>query len=235
VSLASAVSLLAVYCVVKARLHTTPRAPSPAPSAAGGGTKSLVATPYNSSSSAVAGIWLFVLIYAVNTAKAKFPALQFPGIIFSIFVVVSMTYSPLFPNMEAGLSFMRTLLTAFSIGFAVAICVSLFIFPLSCRTIVLKEMTGYFAMVRGTLKAQSAYLKSLEQNDVFGGLLPKESEAKDNQGSPHAGKGNVREETPETKALKAAVKGLTDLHSKLRGDMSFAKREIGWLVYIARQ
>ena len=181
-SIAGAVGILAVYCVVQARLHTIPRGPAPAPSAAGGGTKSLVATPYNPSSSTVAGVWLFFLIYTVNTTKTIFPALQVPGIIFSIFIVVTMTYAPLFPTMAAGLSFMRTLLTAFSIGFAIATSVSLVIFPVTCRTLVFKEMTGYFALVRDTLKAQSAYLQSLEQRHELGGSNPRGLEAERTEG-----------------------------------------------------
>jgi hypothetical protein len=63
----SAIAMLMVWSGVKAREHTTnPGAPL---------------ERYNSSQSAVLGVWLFFQIYVVNTVKAKCPQLAFPTII----------------------------------------------------------------------------------------------------------------------------------------------------------
>lgn len=78
----SALAMLMVWSAVKAREHTTvPGAPP---------------SRYNSSQSAVLGIWLFFQIYIVNTLKAKFPQLAFPAIIYSIQVNVAATSGFLF-------------------------------------------------------------------------------------------------------------------------------------------
>jgi glycerol uptake facilitator-like aquaporin len=63
----SAIAMLMVWSGVKAREHTTNPGAPPA--------------RYNSSQSAVLGVWLFFQIYAINTVKAKYPAMAFPTII----------------------------------------------------------------------------------------------------------------------------------------------------------
>lgn len=187
----AALSLLAIWCGVKARQHT--QAP---------GTPS---TAFNSSQAAVSAIWLFFEIYLINTLKSARPAVfTFPGILTGIFAVVSMTYSPNFPTIASGESFARRLLIAFLTGFAIAAGVSLFVFPVSSRKVVFKEMTGYIMSIRGLIKAQSAYLHSLEDVDPF------------------------RETSPAAGPFKAAVAGLKALHGKLSQDLTFAKRDFAW-------
>jgi hypothetical protein len=73
----SALAMLMVWTGVKAREHTTPAGAPP--------------SRYNSSQSAVLGVWLFFQIYAINSMKAKFPQLAFPTIIYAIQVNVAAT------------------------------------------------------------------------------------------------------------------------------------------------
>lgn len=187
----AALSLLAIWTGIQARNHTQPP-----------GTP---ATAFNSSQAAVSGIWLFFEIYLINTLKSARPAVfTFPGILTSIFAVVSMTYSPSFPTIAAGESFARRLLLAFITGFGIAAGVSLFVFPVSSRKVVMKEMTGYVMSIRGLLKAEMSYLHSLETVDMF------------------------RETSPATGRLKAAVAGLKALHGKMFQDLVFAKRDFAW-------
>ena len=109
---------------------------------------------------------------------------------------------------------------------------NLFVIPMSSRTVVFKEMAGYIMAIRGTLKAQTAYLQSLESSDMF---APAE-DATDNQGEgdvkrkkKSAGKNKSSPaHNPQAKALKSAIAGLTELHGKLHGDMPFGKRETDW-------
>lgn len=56
ISLATAVVLLAMWCAIQARKHTTPP-----------GTP---LSEYNSSAAAVVGIWLFFMIYLINVSRA---------------------------------------------------------------------------------------------------------------------------------------------------------------------
>jgi len=79
------------------------------------------------------------------------PALNLPAIIYSIFTNVAFTYGPLFPTMTAGISLVKQLLEAFLTAFAIATAVNLFIIPISSRTVVFKEFTGYLGAVRGVM------------------------------------------------------------------------------------
>ncbi|KAI7217442.1 hypothetical protein KC333_g4220 [Hortaea werneckii] len=214
VCLSAAVNLLSLYCATQARKHTTP----PGRPLAG----------YNSSSSAVLAIWLMVQIYLINVVRAARPQFQFPAIIYSIFVIVSSTYGVMFPTMTYALSFMQRLLEAFLTGFAIATATHFVIFPTSSRKVVLKEMTGYMMCLGGMLKAQTAYMASLENLDPVQAREERERQA--------AAKGGKKEKknqtsdgvplaTPALTKLKETLGKTMELHTKLHGDITPAKRE----------
>jgi len=186
----AAVVILAMYTIVHARINTAK--PGDAP------------TAYNSSASVVAAVWLFFLIYLINSLKSVRPQLQFPAILTSIFAVVAMTYAPQFPTMAFALSFARKLLIAFLTGFGVAAGVNLFVFPVSSRTVVFGEMAGYLGAFRGFIKVQRDYLRSLEDVDMF------------------------RDQVPEAAAVKSTIAGIKALHGKLALDLAFSKREFAY-------
>lgn len=190
VCIGAAVSILSIYTIIQARHNTTPP----------GGSL----TAYNSSASAVAGIWLFFQIYLINAIKSARPQFMFPAILTSIFAVVAMSYGANFPDMAAGLSFAKRLITAFLTGFGIATGVNLFIFPVSSRLVVFGEMTGYIGSFKGFLKLQQAYLHSLEEIDMF------------------------REPIPQAAAVQGAVGGIKALHGKLALDLQFSKREFAY-------
>ena len=200
--LAAAFALLMMFSSVKARQHT-----ELSPNGA-----------YNSSASAVSGVWLFFLIYMSHSFRAKYPQFQFPVIIFGIFVNVSTTYSPTMPNMAAATNLIERLLTAFLTGLAICTCTSLFIFPVTSRKVVFKEMAAYIAGLRGALKAHSDYYASLEREDMFG-----RTATFDETVEKIGDKGKVY--SAEAEAVRSAVRKVTDLHGKLHGDLTFAKRE----------
>ena len=159
------------------------------------------------------------------------PALQFPVIIYSIFTNVAFTYGPLFPTITAGEALIKQLLKGFLTAFAIATGVSLFIIPVSSRTVVFKEQTGYIQLIRATMKAQTAYLQSLETSDMF---APEEPDEDDGDDGKKAKKNKKKDNNShlaanaQSMALKANLAALTGLHGKLHGDMSFGKREMAW-------
>lgn len=215
ICLGAAVNLLALFCAVKARQSTTP-AGQPL-------------SGYNSSASAVLAIWLIVQIYIVNALRAAKPQFQFPAIIYTIFVAVSSTYGTQFPDMPASVSFMERLMEAFFTGFAIAVGVHFVIFPISSRTVLLKEMTGYMAGLNGILKAQGAFMDSLIDLDP----VAAREEAEHNENSErHNGKtkgplpGPLT--TPAAVQLRTAVNSLMSLHTKIHGDIVPAKREFAY-------
>lgn len=212
----SAVALLGIWSSVQARKHTTPV----------GST-----ARYNSSQSAVCAIWLFANIWFFNVMRAKvsqvdykvyvdvnyfqIPALQFPVIMFSIFTNVAFTYGPLFSTIEQGESFVKRLLEGFLTAFAISTGVNWFIFPVTSRTVLFKEATGYIKLVQGSLKAQTAYLQSLESSDMFAS-------------TEEGGKCLRPSEHPEAMKLTGTIAALNALHGKIYGDLPFAKREVAW-------
>ncbi|MCJ1310085.1 hypothetical protein MMC25_003746 [Agyrium rufum] len=208
VCIGAAVALLAIYCSVKARQHT-----SPPQKGSQGPTPGTTVVPYNSSASAVSAVWLFFNILVANAFRASRPALQFPTIIYSIFANVACTYAPLFPTMSVGISFVKRLMEAFFTGFAIAFGVNLFIIPISARDVVLKSIPKYTAALQGALKAQTAYLQTLEKENVF---------AKSTDSSVPT------EESQSAKKMKGVLGGLTALHGKMHADLTFAKRETAY-------
>lgn len=220
ICIGSAIALLGIWSGVKAREHTTPAGSTAA---------------YNSSQAAVCAIWLTVNIYFVNTLRARLPALQFPVILYSIFTSVALTYGPLFQTIAQGEALIRRLLLAFLTAFGLATGVNLFFIPVSSRTVVFGEQAGYINLIRAALKAQMAFLQSLESSDMFAETeSKKESDdgnghEKDKKSRKHSKKKQGHPaETAQSKALKGAITGLTTLHGKLHGDIPFAKREVAW-------
>ncbi|KAI7087036.1 hypothetical protein KC356_g4542 [Hortaea werneckii] len=214
VCLSAAVNLLSLYCATQARKHTTP--------------PGVPLTGYNSSSSAVLAIWLMVQIYLINVVRAARPQFQFPAIIYSIFVIVSSTYGVMFPTMTYALSFMQRLLESFLTGFAIATATHFVIFPTSSRKVVLKEMTGYMMCLGGMLKAQTAYMASLEDLDPVQAREERERQAAakgGKKGKKSQTSGGAPLATPALAKLKETLGKTMELHTKLHGDITPAKRE----------
>src|SRR5690242_16272855 len=204
----SAFAMLMVWSAVKAREHTTiPGAPP---------------SRYNSSQSAVLGVWLFFQIYIVNTLKAKFPQLAFPAIIYSIQVNVAATSGFLFTTPAQCENFIRRLLISFLTGFGIATGVSLFIIPVTCRKVVVKEMTGYLGLLKAAIAAHKSYIHTLEGSNMFGQTYIPEVESGDDADKQ---KPKVK---PEVAAVKKTIGAIQELHGKLTADLAFAKREIAY-------
>jgi hypothetical protein len=203
VCIAACFALLTMYSSVKAREHTSTEATSQS---------------YNSSASAVSGVWLFFQIWLVHTFRAKYPQFQFPVIIYAIFANVSSVYAPQMVNMAAAIKLVEQLLRTFLSGLAIATAVSLFILPMTSRKAVLKQMAGYIGGLRSALGAHAVYFETLESDDMFG-----RAETYDDSREKFGKKGKVY--SPEAEDIRAAIRQITDLHAKLHGDLSFAKRE----------
>ncbi|KAL4778599.1 hypothetical protein BJX76DRAFT_131446 [Aspergillus varians] len=211
ICVAAAVAVLMMYSTVKAREHSTS---SNQPSSGNSDFP-----PYNSSASVTSGVFLFFQTYIIHSFRAKYQQFQFPVIIYSIIANVSFSFAPLLPTMPAAISMVRRLLEAGLLGLGLSTGVSFFVFPLSCRTVVFKQMAGYINALRAALQALTAYFESLESDDVFGRTATYDStvEKIDEHGKVY---------TPEAAAIRKTVQKITELHGKMSGDLIFAKREI---------
>ena len=212
---ACAVSTLAFYCCVQARLNTETFT---GPGTGGPGTSGLAAggaqtAPYNSSASAVAGIWLFVEIYAISVLRARLPQYTIPCIMCAIVANISMTYAPQFSTMSQATTFIVNILKAYLTAFAIATGVSLLVFPLTSRHLVRNDMQTFISGLRSALKANLVYLTSLQSSDMFAA-----------QRTNTAGERPFR--SPEAVEFAAKTEALTGILSKFSTDLPFAKREL---------
>ncbi|KAJ0166364.1 Uncharacterized protein CTA2_7573 [Colletotrichum tanaceti] len=221
-----ALSMLALWTGVRARHNTA----SAEELAAGAGLP-----VYNSSQSAVCGIWLFFNIWISNTLRAKFPAMNLPVMIYSIFMNVACTFGPLMVTDAAAASFVRRLLVAMLCAMGIATGVSLLVFPVSSRKVVAAEFNGAIGLVRKSIRLQLDYLQTLSSPD----MLERHETTKSSSSSSVTGKNKKnkkkREKRPEmTKEAKAAgeVKAtalaISALFGKMHGDIQFAKRDIAY-------
>lgn len=230
ICLGAALNLLALYCGVKARQHTSPPTP---PASGSAGSSAAASVPYNAAQSAVLAIWLIFQVFIVSVVRASRPQYQFPAILCTIFTIVSMSYGVLFPTMTAAISFMERLLEAFLTGFGLATATHFLVFPTSSRLVVCKEMTGYLKLLNGVLMCHTGYMASLETFDPLASktngtndagnrddkdVKKKAKKAKD----PHADDIMV---TTAGKKLRETMDKLLELHAKLHADITPAKRE----------
>ncbi|KAJ5807354.1 Brefeldin A sensitivity protein [Penicillium robsamsonii] len=203
VGIAACFALLTMFSSVKAREHT----------------ETDPNEKYNASASSVSALWLFFQIWMVHTFRARFPQLQFPVIIYAIFANVSSVYAPQMKNMAAAYNMVQKLVAAFFTGLAISTATSLFILPMTSRQVVFKQMAGYIGSLRSALEAHAKYYQSLERDDMFG-----RTETHDEGREKFGKKGKVY--SPEAEAIRRAVRNITDIHAKLHGDLTFAKREV---------
>lgn len=231
-SIGSAMAMLILWSSVQARLHTSDLEEMYAYMAANG------RAPYNSSQSAVCTVWLVFNIWFANTVRARYPAFNLPVIIYSIIVDISSTFGPMFPTVARAQIFVRELVIAIFLGLAIGTACSLFIFPISTRQIVVKQMTGVLGLFKKTIALEKEYLQGLESDDMFTLEIIETS-----AGRPDAGnikedgkkdkkKGNqgpkLTKEQKTAMALRGVISASKDLMGKIYGDIKFAKRDVAF-------
>ncbi|CAN8096925.1 unnamed protein product [Discula destructiva] len=219
----SAMAMLIAWSGVQARLNTSDLAEMAQYIAENG------RAPYNSSQSAVCGVWLFFNIWLANVVRAKYPAFNLPMIIYSIFVNISATFGPEFPTVARAEAFIRQLILGIFIGLGIATGCSLFIFPISTRQIVVKQMTGVLGLFKKSIALEKDYLQGLERDDMFS-LEPTETsaghpEAKDSKDSKAP---KLTQEQKTAMALRGTFNTSRELMGKIYGDIKFAKRDVAY-------
>lgn len=215
--LGAAIAVLACYCAIRARINSEGLL---GPATGGPGTSGLAAknaqtATYNSSASAVAGVWLFVEIYGISAFRANFPQYTIPCIMFAIFANVSMTYAPQFSAMAQAEAFVLSLISAFLTGFAVATGVSLLILPVTSRELLFNDMRSYITGLQDCLGANMSYLNSLEETDMF--AAQKTNSA-----------GQKPSKSPSAEAFSAKMQAVSAIHAKCATNLTFAKREVAF-------
>lgn len=220
-----AMAMLINYTAVQARLNTSDLREMAAFIQANG------RAPYNSSQSAVCGVWLFFQIWLSNVIRAKYPAFNVPVIIYSIVVNISCTFGPEFPTLATAEAFIQRLLTAIFSGLAIATVVSLVIFPISSRQVVAKQMASVLGLFKKSIVLEKQYLQGLEKEDMFA-LEITETSAGRSEPERKGGKKDtgpkLTKEQKNALALRGTIGAIRELMGKIYGDMKFAKRDIAW-------
>lgn len=228
ICIACAISLLAIWSSVQARIHTSPPA-APGP---------VVATlPYNSSQSAVCAVWLFVNIWLVNLIRAKLPSFNLPVVIYCIFINSSLTTGPTIGTTAAAEAFVRELLLANLFGMGLATGVCLFIFPISSRMIVMGEFRRLIGLLRNVVRLQGEHLAALARDNKCAteAIDGAEQRAGQEETKPQSKKMDAPAKdrgklgaTTTSNRLYEIVGEIRRLAGKLYGDMVYAKRDVAW-------
>jgi hypothetical protein len=224
--IAAACSLLITYSSVQARNHTS--APISADSSTSAVGKKLTDVPYNSSASAVCGVWLFFFTWLLNAMRASFPQFTLPTILGSIFISVAGTYGPFFPTVSAGETFVEKLLESFLSGFAIATGVALLVLPMTSRRVFFAQMGGYIGLIRLTMKSHSAYFHSLETDDMFWDEETQGKYQKKRKDDDPRAFVTLQPHNAEAMKLKGLANKISQLHGKVYADLQFTKRELAF-------
>lgn len=216
VCLVSAVTLLELFCVVKARANTAPTDDAGLPSQQPPPGAPPPPVPYNSSAAAVAGVWLVVLVFSVSFLRSARPALTMPCINFTVVVVVTSSIAPTIPSMSAAEDFARRLLVINVIGIALAFVVGLVIWPSTNAGTFLRDVRdsvdriGECLAVRTTMLGDS--LDWIEAGDTAAGGREK-SEQPTLQSAKHE--------------LGISAAALLEVWASMQANLACAQREPG--------
>lgn len=212
---AAAVTVLACYCCVRARVNSTAdtKPGTGGPGTSGLASKGAATAEYNSSASAVAAVWLFAEIYAISVLRARMPQYTIPSVMLAVFFNVSMAYAPQFSTMAQAEQFVLSLLKAYLTGFGIATLTSLFIFPVTSRHLVFEDARKFISGFRSALGANLTYLRSLEDTDMFAAQRTRTDGEKPKRSS-------------EAQDFVSKVQALSAIQAKFAADLPFAKREV---------
>lgn len=167
---------------------------------------------------------------------------MFQTIVYSIFTVVASTYAPQFPNMAASESFVKRLMEAFLSGFGIAIGVSLFIVPMTSRTIASKQIAGFVKLLQLALTSHEKYMASISARahsmEEVKGVDVTDKEKADGVHDDHffhhkAKATEVKKQgdsdlSAEAAAMKQALFQIGALFGKLSLEITFAKKEVAY-------
>ena len=147
VCVTAACTLLAMFCIVKARQSTS---------------------LYDSSASAVAATWLVVMTFIITAVRAKFVSMAWPCAAALVFSNYGLVYSTEFTNIHQAMAFLQQLLLAHLAGFAISLGISLLFFPTTSYRSFAEAMRESASTVKACLEANCFLRKMLESKNKEG-------------------------------------------------------------------
>lgn len=243
VSFGAALAMLVLYSGIQARAHTS----GPLTAEELAAYKATGRPPYNSSQSAVCAIWLVFSIWLINVIRAKLPTMNLPSIVFSILINVSCTSGPLLISTTQARALVKQIYTAMLTAMALSAGVSLLVFPVTSRKILMAQTAGAIGLLRKAVVLQGAYLRGLEREDMYalvtvetavGDLGPAaENERKQeklrrkflhHKTKPANAPPPLTKEEQAAQALRATITAMRELSGKMQQEVKFAKRDAAY-------
>ncbi|KAH6874711.1 hypothetical protein B0T10DRAFT_532842 [Thelonectria olida] len=177
---------------------------------------------YDSSASAVAAIWLFVMIWVGNALRAwRMAELQDPIVASSIFAVVVLTRAGNWSSTGDGFLFIARVIKTFLIGFGVAAGVSLFILPRTCRGGVFDDIRGFVKETNAVLESLAEFVNTASRTNFL--TRQKTHLSEDEQQQPSDSRfASARSH------LTRASNTLNALDAKLQADLKYSRNEVAW-------
>lgn len=212
ICLASGTTLLQLFCVSKARENTSPPL-GPPPELPPGTMPPPI--PYNSSASAVAGIWLFIQIFVVCFVRSARQDLTAQCINYSVVVVVTSAVAPTLPNVAAAETFAKQLLVVNLTGLAASVAVVLILWPSTNRKAFQEGLVVWKDRINDCLKDRlDNVTKALKLQDDNGQL------GSDMSASVSAAQSKAAASDPVITLLGSV--------NALEQNLSYAKREVSF-------
>ena len=137
-----------------------------------------------------------------------------PCISYTVFVVVTSSVAPIFPNMAVSIAFAKQLLIVSLTGFAVSIAVVLLIMPTTNRSIYREEVVQWTKNVEECLAARVHVMMAI----IPGNMLQKSEESKMHTVATPTLEGNTADTASAVASLLAVI-------SKTQTDLAYGRRE----------
>ncbi|CZR56399.1 uncharacterized protein PAC_06287 [Phialocephala subalpina] len=196
------ITMLATWSGLQARFHTDPEG----------------LNKYNSSQSAITGIWLFCNILVSNGLQARYPHLLIPTILYNIFVIVQLTSCSRFTTWTKCWDLIYLTVRCYYTGVAISFVSGMLIYPVTCRSEIFEVQEQFIEAVRGMLGETVIYLGKLQTTPTFADDM----DCKENSES------ESRQVGCNDVEMRQRMAGVKAIYIKMHSELAMAKNEIAW-------
>ncbi|KAJ3455710.1 hypothetical protein MRS44_017192 [Fusarium solani] len=152
-------------------------------------------------------------------------------LMFNVLINASMTLGPTIATTAAAEAFVKEQLLAMLLGVGLAAGVSLFVFPISSRMVVMGEFKVLIGLLKKVVGLQKEYLAALAKEDVFSIETRSAEERAVSRNKKLDKKAKFEAMTKGAKAaktLKETAREIRVLAGKTHGNVAYAKRDLAW-------
>ncbi|KAH0036148.1 hypothetical protein KCU78_g1930, partial [Aureobasidium melanogenum] len=203
-AIAIPLAMLATWSGLQARHHTDPQG----------------LHAYNSSQSAITGVWLFFHIWLSNSIQARYPHLLIPTILYNIFMIVQFTSCSRFTTWSQCWDLIYLTTRCYFTGVAISFVSGILIYPINCRYEVFELQEKYIHCAQAVLQQALYYVTTIRD----GSSNPSCSTQPEGQGSTTTASSAAEEGV----RLQRQMSDLKAIYVKMHAELIMAKREVAW-------